>query len=207
MSVHQCRAISARAAADGFEIRSFAEARIDRSDDRRLRGYAIVFNQRSVNLGGFVEIIVSSAVDRTLREALDVRALVDHDTSKVLGRTTSGTLELKKDRKGLMAAIDPPNTSYARDIVESVERGDVSGMSFRFRVMPDGQEWDVDEDGIYIRTITDMTMDEVSIVTFPAYEATTVDVAQRALAAFQLVHPAKRSWKFLERWHRTQLAR
>lgn len=169
----------------GLEIRTFVDARVVLGDDRRLRGHAIVFNRRSVNLGGFFEIIAPEAIDRNLREALDVRALVDHDTAKVLGRTKSGTLIQKKDRKGLHIDVDPPNTSYARDLIEVVDRGDVSGMSFRFRVMPDGSSWDLDEDGNLVRTVTDMIYDEVSFVTFPAYEDTDVTVAKRSMQAFQ----------------------
>jgi hypothetical protein len=75
-------------------------------EGRQIRGYAIVFNELSEDLGGFREIIAPEAVDRRLREALDVRALVDHDTSKVLGRTAAGTLRLAKDSRGLRFEID-----------------------------------------------------------------------------------------------------
>lgn len=201
------RTASERAAAEGFEIRTVGEVRVDLAEDRRIRGMAIIFNQRSVNLGGFVEIIAPEAVDRTLREAGDVRALIDHDTGKVMGRTKSGTLELKKDRTGLKVVIDPPNTSYAKDIMESLNRGDVSGMSFRFRVMPGGLEWEVDEDtGVHVRTVTDMTFDEISIVPFPAYEQTDVTVAMRSMRAFQAERP-HRSLKSVAQWIRTQRAR
>lgn len=170
---------------DGYEIRTLGEVRVDLSEDRRIRGHAIVFNKRSVNLGWFVEIMKPESVDRTLREALDVRALVDHEMAKVLGRTKSGTLDLKKDREGLKFAIDPPNTSYAKDIMEVIDRGDVSGMSFRFRTMPDGDEWEEEEEtGILIRYVTDIIIDEISIVTFPAYPDTDVEVAKRSLQAF-----------------------
>lgn len=169
----------------GLEVRTFTDVRVVLGDDRRLKGHAIVFNRRSVDLGGWYEIIAPQAVDRNLREALDVRALVDHDTSKVLGRTKSGTLIQQKDRKGLHIDVDPPNTSYARDLIEVVDRGDVSGMSFRFRVMPDGSSWDLDDAGVLVRTVTDIIYDEVSFVTFPAYEDTDVTVAKRSMEAFQ----------------------
>jgi uncharacterized protein len=108
---------------------AIGEVRVDTDGDRKIRGLAIVFNSRSVDLGGFIEIIKPEAVDRTLREGLDVRALVDHDTSKILGRTRAGTLQLRKGRSGLEVLIDPPNTTAARDILESMERGDVTGMA------------------------------------------------------------------------------
>jgi HK97 family phage prohead protease len=188
-----------------LEVRAFPECRIEASEDtRRIQGYAIVFNSRSVDLGGFSEIIAPEAVDRTLRESADVRALVDHDSSKVIGRTRSGTLALRKDLRGLSVVIEPdPEISYARDIMRAVQRGDVSGMSFAFRVLED--VWDYDAK-VPVRTVTDMKVSEVSIVSFPAYPATDVTVAQRSLQAFQASRPASRR-KWLERWHKTQLAR
>lgn len=168
---------------------ALGEVRIDTDGDRKIRGLAIVFNSRSVDLGGFIEIIKPEAVDRTLREGLDVRALVDHDTSKILGRTRAGTLQLRKTRQGLEVLIDPPNTTAARDILESMERGDVTGMSFGFRTVSD--DWRM-EDGEPLREVTDMIVSEVSIVTFPAYPATDVQVAQRSLGAFMQEHGANR---------------
>jgi HK97 family phage prohead protease len=184
-----------------FERRMTGEVRVDLDDDRKIRGVAIVFNSLSVNLGGFREIIRPEAVDRTLREGLDVRALVDHDSSKIIGRTKSGTLALKKTKRGLEVTIDPPNTSYARDLVESVSRGDISGMSFGFRVLDD--DWQV-EDEMPTRYVSDMIVSEVSAVTFPAYPAT--DVAMRSLERFQQAHGGSRL-EFLKKWHKTKLAR
>jgi HK97 family phage prohead protease len=116
------------------ERRAFAECRAEASDNgRKIRGYAIVFNSVSVDRGGFREIIAPEAVDRTLSEGLDVRALADHDSAKVIGRTRAGTLRLRKDSRGLMVEIEPDTEiSYAKDIMRSVARGDVSGMSFGF---------------------------------------------------------------------------
>lgn len=166
-----------------LERRAFQEARIVADDARRLRGYAIVFGSQSQDLGGFREIIASEAVDRTLGSGADVRALVNHDAGQVIGRTKSGTLSLRKDSHGLAVMIEPdPEISYAKDIMRAVQRGDVSGMSFGFRVLE--EDWNY-EGKTPIRTVLDMRMSEVSIVTFPAYEATNVDVAIRSLQAFQ----------------------
>ena len=172
--------------ANQFELRYAGEIKVDLSVDRKIRGTAIVFNSLSRDLGGFREIIQPEAVDRIIREAQDIRALVNHDTSKVLGRTRSGTLQLRKTRRGLEVEIDPPNTTAGRDILESLERGDVSGMSFRFVALSD--DWRM-QDGQPVRYVDDMDVDEVSVVTFPAYEATDVglrsDVALRSLQAFK----------------------
>lgn len=152
---------------------------------RQIVGYAIIFDTLSADLGGFREIITPEAVDRTLRDRLDVRALVDHDASKVLGRTAAGTLRLAKDARGLRVEIDPPDTTTGRDMVALVQRGDVTGMSFAFQVMrPNGERFER-RDGQPVRIITDMTIQEVSIVTFPAYVATDAQVAQRALQAIR----------------------
>jgi HK97 family phage prohead protease len=169
---------------DNFERRAFVECRAEASENgKKIRGYAIVFNSLSVDLGGFREIIAPEAVDRTLSEGMDVRALVDHDSAKVIGRTRAGTLSLRKDSHGLRIEVEPDTEiSYANDIMRAVARGDVSGMSFGFRAI--GDEWNYDEK-IPVRTVTDMKVSEISIVTFPAYQATDVGVAQRSLRAHQ----------------------
>jgi HK97 family phage prohead protease len=170
---------------DQLERRAFAECRIEPSEDnaRKMTGYAVVFNSLSENLGGFREIIKPEAVDRTLSEGLDVRALVDHDTGKIIGRTRAGTLTLRKRTKGLYIEVEAdPEISYASDILRAVKRGDVTGMSFGFRTITDN--WRLEDEEL-VRDVLDMRISEVSIVTFPAYTATDVQVAQRSLAAFQ----------------------
>lgn len=189
-------------AADQIERRAFTECRVQAVDNRRLSGYAIVFNSLSVDLGGFREIIDPSAVDRTLTDAADIRALVDHESSKVLGRTRAGTLSLRKDSTGLGFTIEPdPDISYARDIMKAVARGDVTGMSFAFRAISD--EWNYDEK-VPVRTVTDMRMSEISVVTFPAYPDT--DVAMRSLNAFK-ASQKNMSVAWLSKVHRTRMAR
>lgn len=175
--------------------------RMSVDEGRRIKGHAIVFHALSEDLGGFRERIMPSAVDRTLRDGLDVRALVDHDTAKILGRVSAGTLGLRKDRTGLSIDVDPPNTTYANDLVVSIDRGDISGMSFGFRVLED--QWHV-EDGDPVREVLDMLVYEVSAVTFPAYPDTSV--ALRSLRESPL-HSHQRSTSWLRRKLRTTLAR
>lgn len=138
----------------------------------KLRGYAIVFDVKSEDLGGFREIIRAEAVERSLREDVDLRALVDHDSGRIIGRKTAGTLRATADRKGLRVEIDAPDTTVGRDIVESVRRRDVTGMSFAFRTLTD--DWHM-EGGTPIREVTDMTVLEVSAVSFPAYPQTIIE--------------------------------
>jgi HK97 family phage prohead protease len=192
---------------DDLELRAFADCRAEASDNgRRIQGYAIRFHSLSQDLGGFRELIAPEAVDRTLSEGLDVRALVDHDSGKVIGRTRAGTLTLRKDSKGLAIRIEPDeDISYAKDIMRAVARGDVSGMSFGFRTLSD--EWAHDAVAEeWTRTVTDMRISEVSIVAFPAYQATDVAIAQRSLQAARATHVGNRI-AFLERELRMRMAR
>lgn len=175
---------------DGIDTREAPrECRLSvAADSRRIRGMAIVFNALSEPLAGgmFREQIAPEAVDRTLRRGLDVRALIDHDPSKILGRTKAGTLRLDKTAQGLQVTIDPPDTTVARDLIESIGRGDVTGMSFGFRSLED--RWDQKTDPP-TRTVLDMEMFDVSVVTYPAYPQT--DVAVRSLRDLrgQAAHP------------------
>lgn len=156
-----------------------------------LVGYAIVFDSVSEDLGGFKERIKPSAVLRTLKGGDDVRALWNHDTGIILGRTTSGTLVMRADKTGLRVAIDPPK--WAAGYVESVERRDVGGMSFGFRVYED--EWTLEGD-TPMRDVVDMAFSEVTATPFPAYKATTLTVNA----------PQSRV-EFLQKWHKTRAAR
>jgi len=166
------------------EIRAFGgEFRVSRTDDgSSLRGHAAVFNSLSENLGGFREQIKPGAFKWAL-ENDDVRALINHDSNLVIGRNTAGTLRMKEDKTGLAVEIDLPDTQAARDLSVSIERGDISQMSFGFRVRAGGQEWGEDDDGDVIRTLTDLSLFDVSPVAYPAYPAT--DVGLRSLETFQ----------------------
>ena len=154
------------------------ESRVDLSLDRKIRGTAIVFNDLSEDLGGFREIIAPSAVDRTMDEGSDVFALWNHDTSLPIGRRNVN-LDLQKGKSGLRVVLSPLS-SFPAEKMDLVASGIVTGMSFRFRVLDD--EWSL-KDGMPLRTVRDMTFDEVSVVTFPAYPGTFVEVSKRTLDA------------------------
>lgn len=141
-----------------------------------IRGHAAVFNGLSENLGGFRETIAPGAFAEAI-ERDDVRALLNHDPSIVLGRNTAGTLRLSEDETGLAIEIDPPDTQAGRDLLVSLERRDITQMSFGFSVMPGGQDWAEDDDGMTIRTLTSLRLFDVSPVAFPAYPQT--DIAAR----------------------------
>ncbi|HEX7119402.1 MAG TPA: HK97 family phage prohead protease [Longimicrobiales bacterium] len=173
-----------------FEKRFCTELRA--TDEGKLSGYAAVFNSPSHDLGGFREIILPGAFDRTLEEFPDVLALVEHDTGKVLGRTTNGTLTIRPDDHGLYVEIDPANTSYARDLLELVRRGDVAGMSFRFKPYPGGARMDMST-APPTRYLSSIQLKEVSVVVDPAYPATEVSVrALEEARTANLTHTLRR---------------
>lgn len=162
----------------GVEVRADAEK-------KTLRGYAALFNSDTTIGDYFIETIAPGAFDKAIGG--DVRALVDHDPGRVIGRTKSGTLRLSVDSRGLAVEIDVPDTSDGRDLWTLVERGDISGMSFGFRVTK--QEWDETGD-LPRRTILEVDLYEVSAVAFPAYDDTTIGV--RSLEAARLEAAAAR---------------
>jgi len=153
-----------------------------------IAGTAIVFNARSQDLGGFVEVIRPEAFKRTLDEGIDLRAFFDHDPGKVLGRQSAGTLKVIPDHRGVNVEIDPPSPTEPPNLLQSIGRGDITGMSFAFRTMPEGEDWKR-EDGRIVRYVTDMRVFEVSVVSMPAYAQTDVEVALRSLRKLQGTGP------------------
>ncbi len=143
----------------------------------RVAGYAAVFEQLSQPLGGFVERIAPGAFARALTEAQDVRALVEHDPARIIGRSKSGTLTMVEDAHGLRVEIDPADTSVGRDLITSIRRGDLDAMSFGFVARRD--EWREDAEHGVVRTILDADLFDVSVVAYPAYQQT--EVALRSL--------------------------
>ena len=143
-----------------------------------LTGYAIKFGQRSKKLGNYYEIIDARALDGV--DLTDVKALVDHDYSKVLGRTLSNTLSLEIDNVGLKFEIELADTTYANDLYKSIERGDINECSFGFRIDETDRNSTtverVDSD-TYLRTVKKIKeLREISIVSLPAYENTNAEI-------------------------------
>jgi HK97 family phage prohead protease len=160
-----------------IERRSFSvtELRAVRKDDEppKIVGYAAVFNKLSEDLGGFREKIAKGAFKDAIKTS-DTRALFNHDALYVLGRKSAGTLKIEEDEEGLRTEIMPPPTSWASDLMTSIERGDINQMSFGFRLATDGDVWEQQGDEV-IRTLTRVSdLLDVSPVTFPAYPDTSV---------------------------------
>lgn len=167
-----------------IEIRNFnVEFRND-PESRHIEGYGAVFNSRSVDLGGFVEIIAEGAFDGVIEQS-DVKALVDHNPDRgVLARSRKGkgSLTLEIDSTGLKYSFDAPKTALGDEVLEGLKRGDYSQSSFAFTVAD--ETWTKEADGSYLRTINKINrLYDTSIVLDPAYPDTSVAV--RSLDAFK----------------------
>lgn len=145
----------------------------DKKKPKMMMGHAAVFNKLSVDLWGFREKIAPGAFADAIKED-DVRALFNHDPNFVLGRNKAGTLRLSEDDVGLAIEIDPPDTQAARDLIVSIERGDITQMSFGFQLVTD--EWDYTDRQNPVRTLKKVKLYDVSPVTYPAYEDTDVEL-------------------------------
>ena len=152
---------------------SRVELRADgEGEPRQIRGHAAVTNVVEEIFPGFREVIRPGAFEEAIGRD-DVRALWNHDSNIVLGRTTSGTLELREDEIGLAYSVRPPDTPLVRDmVIAPIERQDVTGSSFGFHV--DRATETPEENGGILRTIESLTLVDVSPVTFPAYPDATV---------------------------------
>jgi uncharacterized protein len=148
---------------------------------RKIVGRPAVFNALSEDLGGFREIIKPGAFKKTLSER-NVKSLWNHDSNYVLGSVKSGTLSVREDEEGLFFEATPPDATWARDMMVSIDRGDVDQMSFGFRTIND--EWafqTIDGEEILIRMLLECELYEVSPVTFPAYPDTSVGLRSVSL--------------------------
>ena len=144
-------------------------------EERVVEGYFALYESETELWEGSYEIISKGAFDNTLNK--DVRALWNHNTQYVLGRSKNGSLSLKADDKGLFGTIKLPNTQYANDLYELVSRGDIDQASFGFNILD--EELEELASGGYRWRIKDIDLHEISVVTFPAYENTTVQAREK----------------------------
>lgn len=162
-----------------LEYREFPveELRFDSGDEKtkKLSGYAAVFNKLSENLGGYREKIAIGAFEKTLKKA-DVRLLINHE-GLPLARTKSGTLQLSEDENGLRFTANLVTTDPdVQRIIPKMERKDLNQMSFGFYTVSD--KWEhVEEEGKFsTRTLLEVDLYDISIVTYPAYPQTNVNI-------------------------------
>ena len=162
----------------------------DDGGELTIEGYFAVFNSNYEIFDGMSESIAPGAFASSMGS--DIRALINHDTTLVLGRTSAHTLELREDEHGLWGRVSiNPKDGDAMNLYERVKRGDVSGCSIGFSIR--SEETDFRPDGSVHWTITDVELYEVSACTFPAYEATNIsartkqrdDILARSLAAWK----------------------
>jgi HK97 family phage prohead protease len=168
-----------------IERRTYTVRNVEaRSEDgeMRLSGYAAVFNEPSLPLP-FREYIAPGAFRKTLQETPDVRLLINHE-GLPLARTKNGTMTLTEDEVGLRFDAVLADTSESRDLYKLINRGDVDQMSFAFRVIR--QKWNGDRSE---RTLTEVSLadGDVSVVTYPAYPATSVEAREALIKAVQAV--------------------
>ena len=147
-----------------FEVRA-------EGDGMTFTGYASVFNSPSEDLGGFVEYVAPGAFKRSLQSRNEVKLLWNHDSGEPLASLRGGTMQLVEDERGLKVTAQLPNTTRGRDIAELLRTNVIDSMSFGFNVIKDS--WSRDGQ---TRTLESVRLFEVSVVSFPAYEATTAQV-------------------------------
>lgn len=178
------------------------ETREDEGQDPTIEGYFSVFNSNYEIAPGMTESVAPGAFSRSLQGG-DIRALINHDSTLVLGRTKAHTLELHEDERGLWGKITVnPNDRDAMNLYERVKRGDVDQCSFGFAIVK--EETDFRDDGSVHWTIQDVDLYEVSPCTFPAYEATSI--AARTAERDELQKRSLQAWKekqkgVLAKWH------
>ncbi len=161
------------------------KTRAQDDSEMHIEGYFIVFNRETELWPGAYEEIAPEALENLGKTmGTDVRALNNHDTKLVLGRTKAGTLKLKVDEQGLWGDITiNPNDTDAVNLYERVKRGDIDQCSFGFNIVSEETDWR--DDGTVKWRITGIVLHEVSVVTFPAYEQTGIQARKAEVEEHQ----------------------
>lgn len=177
-------------------LESELKTRAEQEGDMTIEGYFAVFNKETELFRGAFEEIDSGAFDATLGN--DIRALINHDTSLVLGRNKAGTLQLKTDSYGLWGSIKINGGDMdAVNLYERVKRGDVDQCSFGFDIV--SEETEFRDDGTIKWKIKEIDLHEVSVCTFPAYEDTGVQARHRDIEQYKAKEIETRKAKILRR--------
>lgn len=157
----------------------------DDENDMIISGYALKYDTWSQDLGGFIETIDNKSLENA--DLSDVRCLIDHDKSRILGRVKSGTLKLDKDDVGLRFECTLPNTTYAKDLYENVRVGNINQCSFGFEVDKNGDELRFDKkQSIYQRVIKSFKrISDVTVTSMPAYQDTDVAPVLRSIEGIE----------------------
>lgn len=167
------------------------------NDERFIEGYFIRFNEETELWDGVFEEVDPKAVDDSLKNN-DIRCLFNHDTSIVLGRTGNGTLELKKDDKGLFGRVKiNPNDKQAMDIYARIERGDINACSFGFNIIK--EDIQNRDDGSVKFILREIDLKEVSPVAFPAYPTTSISARKKDYEQYKQKQLELRKNKLKER--------
>lgn len=145
------------------------------SEGQKIISGFIPYNQRSQYMG-FYEYITDTAFNKTIADGADVRALLDHDTSKLIGRVSNGSLKLESRADGLYAECVLPDTQYARDAYDLISKGYNNGLSFGFSIINEDYAY---EDGVETHYLREVKLYEISwAVAFPAYESTAASIVR-----------------------------
>lgn len=147
----------------------------EQNGNKRLTGYAVVFNSPADIGGDFTEIVSPGSFTQTLQED-DQVLLMDHESSLLIARKSAGNLKLSQDDIGVRFDATLPNTELARSVYELVRTGTLAGCSFGFTIPQGGDKWQQDSSGNLTRYLNTIKCWEVSLCTFPAYDTTSVDV-------------------------------
>lgn len=160
-----------------FVIRS-VDLKTEEIEGKKYLTGIIPYNARSLDLGGFTEIITPTAFNKTINDKKNVRALLDHKKEKVLGDIKSGTLKLENRNDGLVCTVEVPNTTYAQDAFELMSRGIGNAMSFGFYPVKT-----TNEPQTRTKYLNEVKLEEVSFLISedPAYPASNAKTLLRSL--------------------------
>lgn len=179
-----------------MEIRNLSGKPSLNKKDSKVTGTAVVFNQWSEDLGGFIETIDPKAFDNVDLE--DIVLLYNHDTGAVLSRTSANTLSINIDENGLHFTGELPDTTLGKDVLTNLRNGNIQGMSFGFTI--DDDDWEETENSDQLKHIIKSIgkLYEISLTPFPAYKETDVTLSERSKKKYQTLE-ADKAWLELQK--------